>query len=48
MPINEVAKHHDGGGHPLASGAKAKDEAEIQQIIQELDQLTQAEKGENE
>ena len=48
VPINEVAKHHDGGGHPLASGAKAKDEAEIQQIIQELDQLTQAEKGENE
>ena len=47
-PINEVAKKHDGGGHPLASGAKAKDDAEIEQIIQQLDQLTQTTKGENE
>lgn len=39
--INELAKKHDGGGHPLASGAKAQDEAEIEQIVQELDQLTQ-------
>lgn len=47
-PINEVAKLHDGGGHPLASGAKAKDEAEINQIISELDQLTKdSSKGEN-
>lgn len=42
--INELAKHHDGGGHPLASGAKAKDEAEIKQVIAELDQLTQTQK----
>ncbi len=40
--INELAKQHDGGGHPLASGAKAKDEAEIKQVIDELDQLTQS------
>ncbi|MDO4903364.1 MAG: bifunctional oligoribonuclease/PAP phosphatase NrnA [Limosilactobacillus sp.] len=38
--INELAKKHNGGGHPLASGAKATDEAEIKQIISELDQLT--------
>lgn len=38
--INELAKHHDGGGHALASGAKAKDEEEIKQVIAELDQLT--------
>ena len=30
------------GVHPLASGAKAKDEAEIKQVIDELDQLTQS------
>ena len=22
-PINEIAKEHDGGGHPLASGANS-------------------------
>lgn len=38
--INGLAKQHDGGGHELASGAKAKDEAEIKQVIAELDQLT--------
>lgn len=38
--INEIAKLHDGGGHPLASGAKAKDEQEIKEIIAQLDQLT--------
>lgn len=38
--INELAKQHDGGGHPLASGAKAADQAEIQQVIKELDDLT--------
>ena len=40
--INGLAKNHDGGGHPLASGAKAKDEAEINQVIDELNQLTQS------
>ena len=37
--INEVAKRHDGGGHPLASGANAKDLAEINQIIDEFEEL---------
>ncbi|TLQ05405.1 bifunctional oligoribonuclease/PAP phosphatase NrnA [Pediococcus stilesii] len=37
--INELAKKHDGGGHPLASGAKAKNLEEVNQIISELDQL---------
>ncbi|MCF6515809.1 bifunctional oligoribonuclease/PAP phosphatase NrnA [Lactobacillus sp. S2-2] len=39
LSINEIAKKHDGGGHPLASGAKAKDSEEIKQIISELNQL---------
>ncbi|WP_129045290.1 DHH family phosphoesterase [Companilactobacillus metriopterae] len=34
--INEIAKLHDGGGHPLASGANAKDRNEIDQIFKEL------------
>lgn len=37
--INEVAKQHRGGGHPLASGAKAADDAECEQIIADLDQV---------
>ncbi|MEJ6400413.1 DHH family phosphoesterase [Nicoliella lavandulae] len=31
--INEIAKQFGGGGHPLASGAVAKDDAEIKQVI---------------
>ncbi|MBS7576619.1 MULTISPECIES: bifunctional oligoribonuclease/PAP phosphatase NrnA [unclassified Enterococcus] len=38
--INEVAKRHDGGGHPLASGANAKDLAEVEAIYKELQVLT--------
>lgn len=34
--INVVAQNHGGGGHPLASGAQAKDEKEIQAILSEL------------
>lgn len=34
--INEIAKAHHGGGHPLASGANAADTKEIDQIIAEL------------
>lgn len=34
--INELAKEHNGGGHPLASGADAKDLAEVEQMFQEL------------
>ena len=37
--INEVAKQHRGGGHPLASGAKAADDAECERIIADLDQV---------
>ncbi|MFD0897065.1 DHH family phosphoesterase [Loigolactobacillus binensis] len=39
--INELAKAHDGGGHPLASGARAYSDAEVQTIIHELDQIAQ-------
>ena len=37
--INEVAKRHHGGGHPLASGANAKDRAEIAEILTEFEAL---------
>ncbi|MGP6146158.1 DHH family phosphoesterase [Jeotgalibaca sp. A122] len=40
--INEVAKRHGGGGHPLASGANAADIAEIEEIIREFDELVVA------
>ncbi|KRN79165.1 oligoribonuclease [Fructilactobacillus lindneri] len=38
--INELAKEHGGGGHPLASGAVAKDDIEIKQVVNQLDELT--------
>lgn len=34
--INQIAKRHNGGGHPLASGANAKDLAEVEEIYQEI------------
>lgn len=34
--INTIAKRHDGGGHPLASGANAKNQAEVTEIFNEL------------
>lgn len=34
--INEIAKRHAGGGHPLASGANAKNLAECAVIYQEI------------
>ncbi|MDC2838843.1 bifunctional oligoribonuclease/PAP phosphatase NrnA [Limosilactobacillus mucosae] len=37
--INELAKKHQGGGHPLASGAKARDEQEIKAVVSQLDEL---------
>jgi len=37
--INELAKKHHGGGHPLASGANAKDLDEATEIYQEIQQL---------
>ena len=38
--INELAKNHQGGGHALASGAKAADTDEINQIVEELETIT--------
>ncbi|MBP2099536.1 DHH family phosphoesterase [Enterococcus rivorum] len=37
--INELAKKHHGGGHPLASGANAKDLAEVTDIYEEIQDL---------
>ncbi|PIO83083.1 DHH family phosphoesterase [Loigolactobacillus backii] len=37
--INELAKAHHGGGHPLASGARAQGEAETREIVTALDQI---------
>lgn len=37
--INEVAKAYSGGGHPLASGANAKDKYEINEILTAFDTL---------
>jgi phosphoesterase RecJ-like protein len=37
--INELAKRHHGGGHPLASGANAKDITEANEIYQELQSI---------
>lgn len=34
--INGIAKEHGGGGHPLASGANAKDEEEIKIILEKF------------
>ena len=34
--INEIAKRHDGGGHPLASGANSYSLEENNQIYQEI------------
>lgn len=39
--INTVAQRHDGGGHPLASGANAQDLNEVYSIIEELNEVAQ-------
>lgn len=39
--INEIAKRHHGGGHPLASGANAADLTEVKEIYQELQAAVQ-------
>jgi len=36
--INDIAKEHDGGGHPLASGANAEDKDEIEEILEKFEQ----------
>lgn len=38
-PIVDIARRHDGGGHPMASGANAADLKEVHQIIDEMTQL---------
>ncbi|WP_159722453.1 DHH family phosphoesterase [Enterococcus sp. CSURQ0835] len=40
--INELAKKHHGGGHPLASGANASDLNEVAVIFNELQALCEA------
>lgn len=37
--INGIAKRHHGGGHPLASGANARDLAEVEEIYEEIKTL---------
>ncbi|WP_238599808.1 DHH family phosphoesterase, partial [Streptococcus suis] len=39
LPINEIAKRHDGGGHPLASGANSYSLSENEQIYQEIQEV---------
>lgn len=38
--INEIAKQHGGGGHPLASGANAKDLDEINVILEKFEKAS--------
>jgi len=45
--INELAKRHDGGGHPLAAGANAKDLAECLVIYQELQETARIWRGQS-
>ncbi|EAO62785.1 DHH subfamily 1 protein [Streptococcus agalactiae 18RS21] len=37
--INEIAKRHNGGGHPLASGANSYSLEENQAIYQEIQEI---------
>ena len=46
--IHKLAEAHDGGGHELASGATAHDQAEIDQIFQELVEVTKEYKEDHE
>ncbi|MDR2465024.1 MAG: bifunctional oligoribonuclease/PAP phosphatase NrnA [Streptococcaceae bacterium] len=39
IPVNEIAKRHNGGGHPLASGANAKDMVECDEIYKEIQEV---------
>ena len=45
VPINGVAKEHDGGGHPLASGANSYSLEENDQIYQELQEVARTNEG---
>lgn len=46
--IHKLAEAHDGGGHELASGATAHDQVEIDQIFQELVEVTKKYKEDHE
>lgn len=46
--INGIAKEHGGGGHPLASGANAKDQAEIEAILEKFEKAAIAFREEKE
>ena len=37
--INHVAERYNGGGHALASGARVKNPADVQLLINELDNI---------
>ena len=43
--INTIAKRHDGGGHPLASGANAQDLDEVKAIYEEIQAAVKSESG---
>jgi len=38
-PINGVAQQFNGGGHDMASGAKAKNKKEIKEIVNKISNL---------
>lgn len=38
--INEIAKEYNGGGHPLASGARANSQKEIEEILNKFKTIT--------
>lgn len=44
--INEIAKEHHGGGHPLASGANAKDLDEVKEILEKMEEAARSFKKE--
>jgi len=44
-PINQVAKEHDGGGHPLASGANSYSLEENEQIYGKLQEVARTNQG---
>ncbi|MDR2977234.1 MAG: bifunctional oligoribonuclease/PAP phosphatase NrnA [Streptococcaceae bacterium] len=44
IPINGIAKRHDGGGHLLASGANAYSYEELEEIWKELEEAVSAKK----
>ena len=43
--INEIAKRHNGGGHPLASGANSYSLEENDQIYKELQEVARTNEG---